>query len=292
VEARVTAEGNFRYAYNSLVYVGEDIAKSVDRVARYGYDAIEIVGEPTQIDPTRVAKLARDAGIAVSSICSIYTAERDLVHTDPDARQAAIRYVKDLVDFAATMECPTVVVHPTANMKIKPLADPAQEWQWAVESIRTAGEYAATHGVNFSLEAWNRFETYFLNRLEQARQLWSDTGLNNGGVQGDTFHMNIEEASIADAFRESAGMLQHVHLADSDRTAPGGAHIDFVPIIDTLVDIGYDKYLSFELLPAAADPFSGGRHGEFFDRYTERAIRTIKAVEELVRTRQTLGGKG
>ena len=282
----------FRYAYNSLVYFGEDTADSVDRVARFGYDAIEIVGEPTQIDPKRVAKLTRDAGIGVSSICSIYTADRDLVHPDPDARKSAVQYVKDLVDFAATMECPTVVVHPTANMKIAALADPDDEWKWAVDSIRAAGEYAAKQGVSFSLECWNRFESYFLNRLEQARALWAATGLSNGGVQGDTFHMNIEEASIADAFRDSAGVLQHVHLADSDRTAPGGALIDFEPIIDALVEIEYDKYLSFELLPAAANPFSGGRHEEFFDRYTERAIRTIKAVEELVRTRRALGGKG
>lgn len=288
----MTTNDRFRYAYNSLVYFGEDLSESIDRVARYGYDAIEIVGEPTKIDPEKVLRMTKRAGIGVSSICSIYTADRDLVHPDPDARRSAVQYVKDLSDFAATMECPTVVVHPTANMKIKPLADPEQEWAWAVESIREAGEYAAQRGVGFSLEAWNRFETYFVNRLDQARSLWADTGLSNGGVQGDTFHMNIEEASIADAFRASKGVLQHVHLADSDRTAPGGALIDFEPIIDTLVEIGYDKYLSFELLPAAADPFSGGRHEEFFDRYTERAIRTIKAVEEKVRTRRELAGKG
>ena len=286
------ADTRFQYAYNSLVYFGEDLAESVDRVARFGYDAIEIVGEPTKIDPHRVAKLTKDAGIGVSSICSIYTADRDLVHPDPDTRRAAVQYVKDLADFAAAMDCPTVVVHPTANMKIKPLADPEQEWAWAVESIRTAGEYAAERGVSFSLEAWNRYESYLLNRLEQARSLWADTGLSNGGVQGDTFHMNIEEASIADAFRASKGVLQHVHLADSDRTAPGGALLDFEPIIEALVDIDYDKYLSFELLPAAADPFSGGSHEEFFDRYTERAIRTIKAIEEKVRTRRLLAGKG
>src|SRR5919202_172684 len=195
----MTAEGRFRYSYNSLVYAGEDTAVSVDRVARFGHDAIEIVGEPDQIDAKRVAKLTQDAGIGVSSICSIYTPERDLIHPDPDAREAAIQYVKDLVDFAATMECPRVVFHPTANMKIKALADPAQEWQWAVESIRTAGEYAAPRGVSFSVECLNRFESYFLNRLEQARRLWAETGLTNGGVQGDTFHMNIEETSLSDA---------------------------------------------------------------------------------------------
>lgn len=282
----------FRYAYNSLVYFGEDTAASVERVARFGYDAIEIVGEPAQIDANRVARITADAGVGVSSICSIYTAERDLVHRDPQVRAAAVRYVKDLVDFAATMSCPTVVVHPTACMKTAPLADRKTEWGWAVEGIQEAGAYAAERGVSFSLEAWNRYETYFVNRLDQARTLWAATGLTNGGVQGDTFHMNIEEASIPDAFRASAGVLQHVHLADSDRSAPGGGQIDFEPIIEALVDIGYEKYLSFELLPALADPFASGQHDEFFDRYTERAIRVIKGIEETVRARRALAGKG
>jgi hypothetical protein len=52
----------FKYAYNQLVYHGEDIARSIDRVARFGYDAIEVVGEPTELNPRRVKRLADGAG--------------------------------------------------------------------------------------------------------------------------------------------------------------------------------------------------------------------------------------
>jgi sugar phosphate isomerase/epimerase len=273
---------SFRYAYNALVYYGEDIATSIDRVARFGYDAIEVVGEPEQFDGKQIKRLADDAGIAVSSVCSLYTPERDLAHPDAEARARAVRYVKDVSAFASEMECPTIIVHPTANGKTSPLASEEEERAWAVESIREAGEYAARQGVSFSLECWNRYETYFLNRLEQAASLWLATGLDNGGIQGDTFHMNLEEASIAGAFREHGKLLQHVHLADSNRAAPGSGHLDFGPILQSLVDVGYDGYLSFELLPPFADPFAalaGGGGDEFFDRYTEQAIRVAKAAE-------------
>jgi sugar phosphate isomerase/epimerase len=269
-----------RFAYNSLVYFGEDIAASIDRVARFGYDAIEIVGEPEEIDPRRVRELTRDAGIEVSSICSIYTPERDLVHPEEDVRRTAVQYVKDVADFAAEMECPTIIVHPTACMKTTPLAEADQEWDWAVANIRAAGEYAAERGVSLSLECWNRYETYFLNRLEQAVRLWKATELSNGGVQGDTFHMNLEEVSIPDAFREAGPYLQHVHLADSNRAAPGAGHLDFKPIMQALAETGYDGYYSFELLPAFADPFRGMRAGgqeAFYDQYTEQAITHIKS---------------
>jgi sugar phosphate isomerase/epimerase len=197
-------------------------------------------------------------------------------------RARTVQYVKDVAAFASDMECPTIIVHPTANGKTARLASEEEERNWAIEGIREAAEYAAPLGVSFSLECWNRYETYFLNRLEQAADLWQATGLENGGVQGDTFHMNLEEESIDGAFREYGSVLQHVHLADSNRAAPGSGHIDFRPILQALADVGYDGYLSFELLPAFADPFAalaGGGGEEFFDKYTEQAIRETKAAE-------------
>lgn len=277
---------DFRYAYNALVYYGEDISASIDRVARFGYDAIEVVGEPAVLDAGRIKRLADDAGIAVSSICSIYTPERDLAHPDPAVRSATVQYVKDVVNFAATMGAPTVIVHPTACMKTQALASAEDERAWAVEGIRAAGEYAAKSGVNLSLECWNRYESYFMNRLEQAASLWGAIGLTNGGIQGDTFHMSLEEASIPEAFRTYGHLLQHVHLADSNRAAPGAGHLDFRPIVQALLDVGYRGYLSFELLPASADPFGAMKAGgqeAFFDRYTEQAIGHMKTIESDLR---------
>lgn len=272
----------FKYSYNALVYYGEDIAKSIDRVARFGYDAIEVVGEPEQFDPKRIKALASDAGIQVSSVCSLYTPDRDLVHPEADGRARAVQYVKDVAAWASELECATIIVHPTANGKTQRLATEADERRWAVEGIREAGEYAAPLGVSLSLECWNRYETYFLNCLEQAASLWQEVGLDNGGIQGDTFHMNLEEVSIDGAFRAHGRFLQHVHLADSNRAAPGSGHLDFRPILEALTEVGYDKYLSFELLPAFANPFAalaGGGGHEFFDEYTEQAIRQTKAAE-------------
>jgi sugar phosphate isomerase/epimerase len=272
----------FRYAYNALVYYGEDIAQSVERVARYGYDAIELPGEPAAFETARIRAAVADAGIGVSSICSIYTDERDLAHPEPAKRAEALEYVREVADFASAVGAPTMIIAPTACMKTAPLAEQGDEWKWAVEGIRAGGEYAASVGVNLTLECWNRYETYFLNRLEQAARMWKETGLENGGVMGDTFHMNIEEGSIADAITQTGSLLNHVHIADSNRAAPGKGHIDFEPILQALADVNYDGYLSFELLPPSADPFGvmrAGGHTAFLDEYTESAINELKAVE-------------
>jgi sugar phosphate isomerase/epimerase len=274
----------FKYSYNAIVYYQEEISKGIDRVARFGYDAIELVGEPEAHNVAEVNKLTSDAGIEVSSICSIWFGEeRDLVNPSAENRKKAVDYGKSVADFAAGVGAPTIIVGPSPVGKTAALAPDEQEWEWAVENVREIGEYAASVGVNITLEPWNRYETYFLNHLDRAVKLLDATGLTNGGVHGDLFHMNIEEDSIADAFRRAAGKVNHVHLADSNRAAPGVGHLDFRPTLQALKEIDFQGYLTFELLPAASDPFAmmaRGGHLEFLDPYTERAINEMKALEK------------
>jgi len=69
------------------------------------------------------------------------------------------------------------------------------------------------------------------------------------GMLIDTFHMNIEEVSIYESIIKAKDYITHVHLADSNRWAPGSGHLDFAKIIKTLEEINYKGYLSAEILP-------------------------------------------
>ena len=95
---------------------------------------------------------------------------------------------------------------------------------------------------------------------------------------GDTFHMNIEEASIPDALRSARGLLNHVHLADSNRAVAGRGHTDFRPILQALLDINYDGYLSFEVMAPSGDPMEipEGAGTASFDADTKQAIEHLK----------------
>jgi sugar phosphate isomerase/epimerase len=272
-----------KYSYDAFVYHGEPIAQSFERVARYGYDAIELVGEPANHDVAEVRALSLKHRIKVSSLCSIFFGpERDLVAAEAENREKAKKYVRDLVDFAAAIDCPMVIIRPAPFGKISPTSDDASEWAWAVEGIRQSADYGAQKNIKFCIEAWNRYETYFGNTIVQVLKLRNAVDRPNVGVMGDSFHMAIEERSVPEAYRIAGKHLFHVHFADSNRAAPGAGHTDFGPILRTLREIGYDGYIAFELLPAAADVFGtlqrgGGR--EFFDDYTRMAIETCKAVE-------------
>jgi sugar phosphate isomerase/epimerase len=269
----------FRYSYNLIGYSGEDLPRSIDRVARLGYDAVEIEGEPEKVAPSRVRKLLDDTGLAASSVCPSFTAGRDLSHPDPRVRRDAIDYARAVAELAHAVGAPTIIVAPTAYLRTQPVAGPEDEWRWAVESVRSAGEYAASLGVDLSLECWNRYGTYMLNRLEQGVRMWRETGLENGGVMADTYHMNIEERSLPEAIRQTGELLNHVHLSDSNRLAPGWGHIDFEEILRTLREIGYRGYLAFELVLPPESPSDGMGRAKALDDTTEQAIQHIRRLE-------------
>jgi sugar phosphate isomerase/epimerase len=273
---------SFKYSYNTIVYTGENYSTQAKRVSKYGYDAIELVGEPDLYDLKEVNKINEDSGIVVSSICSIFTAERDLIHPDKSERLKAIDYCKKIADMLAEVQGNTMIVAPSPVGKMYPLASPENEEGWAIENIQKVGEYAATLNVNISIEPWNRYETYFINRLDQAIKILDQLNLSNAGIHGDTFHMSIDEKNIADAYLKTGNKLNHVHMADSNRAAPGQGHTDFLPILQILKDINFSGYLTMELIPAASDPFACIRDGgaeEFKDKYTEQSIKHLKNIE-------------
>lgn len=272
--------GRFRYSYSVSGRSAEAVSEPIDRMARLGYDAVELGGELPLAEAGRVRDLVGDAGMAVSSICPSFTAERDLSHPDREVRQNAVRYVRELADLANGVGAPTVIIAPTAFRRDRPIASEEEEWGLAVESIKAAGEYADALGVNLTLECWNRYGTYLLNRLEQAALLWRETGLPNGGIMADTYHMNIEERSLQEAIRETGELLNHVHLSDSNRAAPGQGHVDFGAILQALVDIDYRGYLTFELdaqaaVRSGAVPVEDDPSG----RLMEQAIEHTKRLE-------------
>lgn len=273
----------FKYSFCNLVWFKEDLSKSVSRLARYGYNAIELYGEPSSYKYSDVRGILKDNGLEVSNICAIYSDARDLAHPDAKVRNNAKEYVKSVIDMAAEIGAKTIGIAPTSCMKTKPLGNPQDELKWAVEGIREMADIAQAHEVRFVLEAWNRYEHYWLNRLDQCLELMNQVNHKSVGVMGDTFHMNIEEISMPDAIKNAGRHLWNFHLADSNRAAPGTGHVDFVPVIQALKDIDYKDYVSYEILPAAADPFGVLEKGvdeKWFDQYAEQCITHIKQIEK------------
>jgi D-psicose/D-tagatose/L-ribulose 3-epimerase len=225
----------------------EPIETTIARLARAGYDAIEIGGEPATTDVEHVRSLLDEHNLRLWGAVTLMVGGRDLLHEDKYVRLGSVQYVKDTIDLIAALGGEVLTVVPSTVGKLVPMASPEAEWDWAVESLKECQAHAEAKGVRLAVEPLNRFETYFINRHDQALALAEDVG-GNCGICLDIFHMNIEEADWREAIRAAGDKLYAVHVADNNRMPCGQGAIDWGEFIGTLEEAGYDEFLTVEFV--------------------------------------------
>jgi len=227
----------------------EPIETTLARLARFGYDGIEISGEPATYDAGEVKELLAKHNLKCWGSVTLMVNGRDLIHEDHYVRLGSIQYAKDCLTLASKLGGKIVTLIPSTVGKTAPMASVEQEWKWAVDGIKECQEHAEKVGVKIAIEPLNRFETYFINRHDQALELAHQVG-GNCGVCLDFFHMNIEEDDWVKALKTTgdAGKLYDVHVADNNRMPPGEGSIDWKRAVDAVHAAGYSDYLTVEFV--------------------------------------------
>ena len=285
-----------KYSISNWIYGEEPIRTTFERLKRFDYDGIELKGEPQEYEPREVNQLCREFNLEVLSIAGIYpwpTEDRDLANPNPQVRDRAVNYLRECTDFASGVGAPLIIIVPSAVAKTAPVGDfesedewiaaVEREWNYAVESVRTAAAYAEQEGIILAVEPINRYETFLVNNVDQGLRFVSEVGSRAVTLHLDTFHMNIEEKDPAEAIRKAGELLVNVHIADSNRQAVGYGHTDFGAIMKALKDMGYERALALEPLPPVPDPYVAARlkrYQHLRDAYAAECIARLRQYEE------------
>ncbi|MCC7171416.1 MAG: sugar phosphate isomerase/epimerase, partial [Planctomycetes bacterium] len=149
-----------------------------------------------------------------------------------------------------------ITIVPATVGKIVADGTPEDEWRWVVDGLREVYDYATKCGVRMAIEPLNRFETYFVNRGDQALALANAVG-KDCGVCLDMFHMNIEEKDLHATIRAVGSKLVDFHVAENNRLAPGMGRFDWAAVVKTLNESGYQGALTLEVVaPVDRTPVS------------------------------------
>ena len=223
-----------------------DAARSA---AALGYDGVELaVRDPGDIDAEAVARALRDARLHVPAVGTGQAFLADglsLSHPDEGVRARAIERIDAHIRFAARLGAAVII----GLIRGRITHDrPATEARLAA-SFDPLLRAAEREGVWLLIEPINRYETDLLTTVGETLEFIQDLGAQRLGLLADTFHMNIEEASIEASLRAAGSRLRHVHAADSNRHAPGWGHLDFAAVLATLRAMSYRGWLSAEILP-------------------------------------------
>jgi len=236
---------------SAFVVFREDLETSLRKARALGFDGVELaLLHPGQIDPVRIEGLLKETGLEIPMISSGQVfAEGGLcfTHKDPLLRDRAIARIKGLIDQADRFR--SMVNIGRVRGPIAPDLPRAESEGRFLDALDEVARYAEPRGVDIALEPVNRYEINFLNRVDEAVEMIDRLGRPNVKVMADVFHMNIEDRSIEGSLAAFAGRIAYVHVADSNRLAPGMGHLNFPNIVAALEGRGYDGYLTAEILP-------------------------------------------
>jgi D-psicose/D-tagatose/L-ribulose 3-epimerase len=258
----------------------EPIEVTIARLAKCGYNAIEISGEPEKYDTKHVGKLLKDHGLTCWGSVTLMLGDRDLLARDEAQRAMSVKYVTDTITMVKELGGQEITIVPSTVGKIAAQGNPEDEWQWAVGSLKQCYEHGQREGVRLALEPLNRFETYFLNRHDQALALATAVG-PQCGICLDTFHLNIEEKDMFQAIRNSKERLVDFHVADNNRMACGMGSLDWAKIIGTLKEVGYDGALTVEFVaPVDRTPANPYKNALETSENTEMTPEQLKFIQD------------
>ena len=243
-----------KFSMCTAVYGMHDLHDTINRAAIHGFDAVEITAakhlgvESSQQYRREVKSWIRDAGLECSGLHYIFDGSVKLATADRELNAKCADYLRKVIDVAADMDAKTVIIGSGGTTRsFDPAADRAEATRCMADVIHKVGEYAAGKDVYLAVEAINRYETNFLNTMREATEFVKLVDHPHVRTMADTYHINIEESNPVEAVRTYGYALQNLHLADSNRHAPGTGHIDFKAIADALLETGFNKYCSFEV---------------------------------------------
>lgn len=247
--------------FSALALKG-DYNKIFSLLRECGYDGAELaVRDPSTVDTAGLKTLLDRHGLALPAIGTGRAFGEDgLSFSSPEdtVRSAAVDRIRSHIDMAQEFGALVII-----GLIVGKSERTEENESRAADCLAECARYAADRGVRLAVEPINRYETNFIITVRDCLTFLDRVGEDSCGILFDTFHANIEEASITDSIKAASERIVHVHVADSNRHFPGAGHTDFPGIIDALRDEGYDGWLSAEILPLP-DPETAVRNNAAF----------------------------
>jgi len=265
----------------SAFVVWRGFEESIAKAADLGYHGVELALKTAgDVDADRLSRwlLAQKMEVSCISTGQVFASlGLYFTHPDPEAQKHLIRVFGGLIHLAKDFG--KMINVGRARGFIGENETREETEKRFVEVARRICDRAAENGVTIVIEPVNRYEINFVNNLDEGATLLAKVERENLGLMPDVFHMNIEDAHIGESLAAYASLIRYVHLADSNRLAPGWGHLDFADVFDGLRRAAYGGWASIEIL-AKPDP----------DRAARKASQTVLPwIEEYNRSLQKRG---
>jgi sugar phosphate isomerase/epimerase len=286
-------EAKLNLSWSNWGFGMEPLAESVARLERHGITYVELHGNHYGPDlgyqPEETTRILSDHGVAAAGICGMFSADNDLSSNRYHQRQAAIDYIRRELEFGQAVGATYMLVVPGAVGR--PEAYDDMEFERSVETLSLVADEFTHAGVAAAVEPIRSAEVSFCHTFEHAKayiERVNDPGVRH--INGDVYHMLVEESHIGETIWKAGEMLTNLHLADTNRCALGEGMLDVDTLMMALYLIGYNRpgcYCTPEPLGPGGDPYPamyGRPDPDRLEALVATTAQTWREREEAVRT--------
>ena len=271
----------------------EPLAVSAKRLGGAGVKYIELHGNHYGADlgyrPKETLATLGDEGIELAGVCGMFSSANDLSSNNAMHRQGAIDYIRRELAFGESVGADYMLVVPGAVGR--PEAYDDSEFDRSVETLGIVADEFVRYGIRAAVEPIRSAEVSLVHTIADAKRYIE--AVNHPGVghiNGDVYHMQVEESHIGMAVLEAGDQLTNLHIADSNRCALGDGSLDLDTIIMALYVVGFNRpgcYVTPEPLGPGGDPYPamfGKTAPEVLDKLVQNSVRTWIEREDCVRS--------
>ncbi|BDF59669.1 isomerase [Christensenellaceae bacterium] len=220
----------------------------IRKIKEWGFDGIELSLDDMEMqDVKEIAEELKKSDMGAAGIVALPADVADPINPEKRLRDAAVEYMKRCIDKAAVLGADVIAGPMYQGLgRFTGKGPTQQEKEWCAETFTKLAPYAKENNVVLAGEPINRFETYFVNTVDQAIEIVDMVNHENFGIHGDTHHGNIEELDIRGAWKKAGKRIKHIHISENTRGIPGTGPAVYPELFQTIREIGYDGWLNIE----------------------------------------------
>lgn len=225
----------------------ENLFKYIKDVKNFGYDGVEFpLMNPDEFMVGKAKKLLKEYELG----CTCGTGmnpQRDISSKDKDINKNGVEHLKKCIDICNELEsdCLGGVIYAPWGVCMT-RQQGKDNIKRSLENLSILGDYAKEKGVVLALEMINRYESYFINTVDDGKEYLRIINNDNVKLHFDTFHGNIEEKSIKEALIAGGEDIYHMHFCENNRGVPGTGSINWKEVKEGLNTIGYNRWITIE----------------------------------------------
>jgi sugar phosphate isomerase/epimerase len=273
-----------KLAFSSNAYTNFSLINSIVDTAKIGYKGIEIMCDhphafPLPLDPTKIIEIKNELtnnDIQISNLNAFTlfgigdTYHPSWIEENSDYRKIRIAHTIECLKLANQLGAKNISIEPGG-----PMENPNSKEKYLnifIDGIREVLPFAEKQKVKILVEPEPGL---LLETSNDFIQFINNFDSEYIGLNFDIGHFVCVDEDPSQLVFELENYIQHFHLADikskiHNHLIPGLGSINFKKIINSIIEIGFDGFITVELYPYKDNP-------------SQAALKSFKYLNEILR---------